>query len=168
MRSIISALLAVPFVLFASQLHAQTTNSKSIVVEQPWARATPGGARTGATYLALKNNGDSPDQLVGATTSVAEKVQFHSVVEENGVSSMREMPIIDLPPGSTVTFSPGGMHIMLVGLKQPLKEHQTFQLILTFAKAGKLDVMIPVAKVGAMRPGNMGSMKYGGEGMMGK
>lgn len=169
MKTAIRSMWSIAFVvLLGSQVHAQTTGSSSVVVEHPWARATPGGAKTGATYLALKNNGDAPDQLLGATTSLADKVQFHSVVEENGVSRMREMPVVDLPPRATVTFSPGSMHIMLVGLTQALKERDTFALTLTFAKAGKVDVTIPVTKIGAMQPDDMGSMKHGDGGMMGK
>jgi copper(I)-binding protein len=117
-------------------LHAQPS-SVPIVVEQPWARATPGGAKTGATYLTLINNGDVADRLLGASTPVADKVQFHSVTKENGVSSMREMRVVELAPRSRITFDPGGRHIMLVGLKQPLKEGQTFSLTLTFEKAGE-------------------------------
>lgn len=159
-------------ILFATaiglQVHAQAPGSNSIVVEHPWARATPGGAKTGAAYLTLINNEDSADQLLGASTPVADKVQFHSTTEENGVSHMREMPAVDLTPRVKVTFDPGSMHIMLVGLKQPLKEGQTFPLTLTFAKAGKVDVTVPVAKVGAMQPDGMAPMLHDHDDMMKK
>ncbi|MGL3108836.1 copper chaperone PCu(A)C [Bradyrhizobium sp. BR 1432] len=161
MKQPIKLILSIAFVLAASvQVNAQMSGSSSIVVERPWARATPGGAKTGATYLTLINNGESPDQLLGATTPVADKVQFHSTTEENGMSRMREMPVVDLVPHAKTTFDPGGMHIMLVDLKQPLKEGQTFSLSLTFAKAGKVDVTVPVAKVGAMRPSDMAPMMH--------
>jgi periplasmic copper chaperone A len=142
------------------QVHAQTPDAKSIVVDHPWARATPAGAKTGAAYMTLINNGSSGDRLMGATTPVADKIQFHSVSEDNGVSRMREMNDVAVAPGARVTFSPGGMHVMLVGLKQPLKEGQTFPLSLTFEKAGKVDVMVSVAKVGAMQRGDMGPMMH--------
>src|SRR6516164_9644604 len=58
-------------------LHAQTGTTSPIVIEQPWARATPGGAKIGAAYMTLINNGDSADQLIGATTPAADEVQFH-------------------------------------------------------------------------------------------
>lgn len=142
------------------QVHAQTPDAKSIVVDHPWARATPAGATTGATYGTLINNGSSADRLLSATTPVADKVQFHSVSEEGGVSRMREMHTVEVAPGAKVTFSPGGMHIMLVGLKQPLKEGQSFPLTFSFEKAGKVDVTVSVAKVGAMQHGDMGSMMH--------
>ena len=142
------------------QVHAQTPDAKSIVIDHPWARATPTGAKTGAAYVTLINNGSSGDRLLAAKTPVADAVQFHSVSEENGVSRMREMRAVEVPPGGKVTFSPGGMHIMLVGLKQPLKEGQTFPLSLTFEKAGKVDVTVSIAKVGAMQHGDMGPMMH--------
>jgi len=72
------------------------------------------------------------------------------------------MRSVDVTPGARVAFSPGGLHIMVVGLKQPLKEGQTFPLTLTFEKAGKIDVMVPIEKVGAMQGGSMGSMTHTG------
>ncbi len=142
------------------QVHAQTPDAKPIVVDHPWARATPAGAKTGAAYMTLINNGSAGDRLLGATTPVADKIRFHSVSEDNGVSRMREMHDVAVAPGARVTFSPGGMHVMLVGLKQPLKEGQTFPLALTFEKAGKVDVTVSVAKVGAMQHGEMGPMMH--------
>lgn len=154
-------ILGIAFALAGGvKANAQTSSASSVVVERPWARATPGGAKTGAAYLTLINNGESKDQLLGATTPVADKVQFHSTTDENGMSRMREIPVIDLAPHGRTTFNPGGMHIVLVDLKQPLKEGQTFSLTLSFARAGKVDVAVPVAKVGAMRPGDMAPMKH--------
>src|SRR5260370_21214500 len=92
------------------QAHAQTPDAKSIVVDHPWARATPAGAKTGAAYMTLINNGSFGDRLMGATTPVADAVQFHSVSEENGVARMREMRAGARAPVGKVTFSPGGVH----------------------------------------------------------
>ena len=142
--------------LFAAIASAQT----KLTVDHAWARATPAGAKTGAAYMTLINNGSAGDRLLAATTLVADKIQFHSVSEDNGVSRMREMHDVAVAPGAKVTFSPGGMHVMLVGLKQPLKEGQTFPLSLTFEKAGKVDVTVSVAKVGAMQHGDMGPMMH--------
>lgn len=71
-----------------------------------------------------------------------------------GVMKMRQVDGIDVPAGQMVTLKPGGYHIMLTGLTQPLKEGQTFPLTLTFAKAGSQDVVVTVQQVGAMGPGN--------------
>jgi copper(I)-binding protein len=141
--------------------HSQTAGQNAIAIEHPWSRATPAGAKTGAVYATVINNGSSSDSLVGAATPVGDRVQFHSVIEENGVSRMREMPTVDVRPGAKVTFTPGGMHIMIVGLKEPLKEEQSFPMTMTFEKAGKIDMMIPVGKVGAMQGPAMDSMTHG-------
>jgi len=154
--------------LSGGQAYAQTSGQNAIVVERPWARATPAGSRTGAVYVALINNGSSSDSLLSATTPVADQVQFHSASEENGISRMREMRTVEVAPGARVAFSPGGLHIMVVGLNQPLKEGQSFPLTLNFEKAGKIDVMVPIAKVGAMQGGSMGSMTHGADEQMKK
>src|SRR6516164_4279509 len=118
--------------LFVSnETHAQTSTN-TVTVEQAWARATPGGARTGAAYMTLINNGTSTDQLLSATTPVADQVQFHKNTEDNGVSRMREVHNVELSPGGKIIFKPGDMHMMIVGLKQPLQEGQTFPLTLQF------------------------------------
>ena len=154
--------------LSGGSVYAQTSAQNTIVVERPWARATPAGARSGVVYVTLINNGSAGDSLLSAATPVADQVQFHSATEENGVSRMREMRTVDVTPGARVAFSPGGLHIMMVGLKQPLKEGQTFPLTLNFEKAGKIDVTVPVEKVGAMQGGGMGSMTHGAHEQMKK
>jgi periplasmic copper chaperone A len=140
---------------------AQTSAANTIVVEQPFARATPKGAMTGAAYMTLVNNGATADRLVGATTPVADKVQFHKETEDNGVSRMREVHNVDLEPGAKVGFKPGDMHMMIVGLKQPLVQGQTFSLALQFEKAGNIEVTVPIQGIGAMQHDNMDSMTHG-------
>jgi periplasmic copper chaperone A len=142
--------------VFSAQAHSQTLDQNTIVVEHPWARATPAGAKTGAVYMTLINHDSTSDRLLSATTPVADKVQLHSASEDNGISRMREIRTFEVAPGAGVSFNPGGMHIMVVGLKQPLKEGQSFPLTLTFEKAGKEDVSVPVARVGAMQHGDIG------------
>jgi copper(I)-binding protein len=158
-----SYLVAVVLLVFGgcSATQAQTPAANSIVVEQPWARATPPGAKTGAAYLTVVNNGTAADRLLGATTPLADKVEFHRETEENGVSRMREVPGVEVKPGAKVTFKPGEMHMMMVGLKQPLKEGQNLPLTLQFEKAGNVAVTAAIGKVGAMKHGNMGAMPPG-------
>jgi copper(I)-binding protein len=138
-------------VLLGGQPHAQTAPS-NIAVENAWARATPRGAKTGAVYLTLVNNGASDDRLLSATTPVADNVRFHKETEENGVARMRPLQSVALGHGGKVVFGPGDMHMMLVGLKQPLTEGQSVALTLEFEKSGKVEVTAPVAKIGAMEP----------------
>ena len=143
----------------SNEAHAQTSTN-TITVEQAWVRATPSGAQTGAAYMTLINNGASADRLVSAATPAAEQVQFHRQTEDNGVSRMREVHNVELSPGGKVIFKPGQMHMMIVGLKQPLKEGQSFPLTLQFEKAGPMDVTVPIEKVGAMQHEDMGSTMH--------
>lgn len=133
----------------------------AIQVEQPWARATPGAARSGAVYLTLTDHG-AADTLTGASTPVAGMAMIHESVVDNGVSKMRMLDGVKLPPDAAVTLKPGGIHIMLTELTAPLRVGASFPLTLTFEKAPPLTVTVRVMQVGAAGPakpaGDMGKM----------
>lgn len=159
---------AVALLAVASGAAAQSPAKPGIVVDKIWARATPGNARTGAAYLSVTNTGTTPDRLLGVSSPVAEKAELHENKTENGIMKMRPKAPIALKPGETVTLKPGGDHLMLIGLKQPLKEGESFPLTLTFEKAGAVQVTAKVAKAGAMsadkmgQGGGMAPMDHGG------
>jgi copper(I)-binding protein len=119
-----------------------------IAIEKPWARATTG--KTGAVYLTLANKGAAPDRLVGAASPVADKAMVHESKMTNGVMQMRPVGPLELAPGATVTLQPGGYHIMLTGLKEPLKVGSSFPLTLSFEHAGEVAITVAVEKAGAM------------------
>lgn len=123
----------------------------TIQVQQPWARATPGGARSGAIYLTLLDQG-AADRLTGASTPVAAMAMLHESTEENGVSRMRMLDGVELTPGKPVLLRPGGMHLMLMGLKGALQRGTSFPLTLTFAHAPPVTVTVPVLAIGAAGP----------------
>jgi copper(I)-binding protein len=118
----------------------------AVEVTDAWARATPGKAENGAVYLTLASS--APDRLTGLATPIAAKAELHMMTMEGSVMKMRPLAGIDLPAGQKVTLKPGGAHIMLVGLKQPLRPGQSFPLTLYFAKAGASEVTVTVAKAG--------------------
>jgi len=163
----IAALIAAAPVAFA-----QGTGAGKITVEQPWARATPAGAMTGAAYMTLANKAKTADRLTGASSDVAAKVQIHEMKVVNGVMQMREVAGgLAIPAGGSVTLKPGSYHVMLMGLKKPLVAGQSFPLTLTFAKAGTISVTVPVQAMGATGGGGMsgmGGMQPGKSGGMGK
>jgi copper(I)-binding protein len=97
-------------------------------IKTPWARATPGHAENGAAYLTIVS--PTADRLTAASSPVAKKAELHTMSMEGGVMRMRPLAAIDIPAGQTVTLSPGGMHIMLLGLTQPLHQGQSFPLTL--------------------------------------
>ncbi len=124
------------------------------MVAHPWARATPGGARTAAVYMTLMNKTDASDRLTGGTSSVADAVQIHEMRVENGIMKMHELSNgLEIPAKGSVTLKPGAYHVMLVGLKRPLKKGEHVALTLAFEKAGKLDINVPVLAIGAMQSG---------------
>lgn len=128
-----------------------------IAVEQPWARATPGRAPTGAVYLTLANRGKDSDRLIGATSPAAGRAELHShEANDTGhaghMAEMRPVAEIEVKPGGRVSLKPGAFHVMLIGLKAPLKEGDHFPLTLRFARAGEMTVDVPVGRAGAMGP----------------
>lgn len=152
-------LLLIVLLLVGTSVHAQT--SDGITVQSVWARATPPGAKTGAVYLTLINKGSTDDKLVSVTTPVASMAGLHTEIMNNGVTEMRPIASVDVAPGSQATLKPGGMHIMLMGLKNPLKHGQHFSLTLHFLHAAPKTVQVEIAKIGAATPdmSGMGDMK---------
>jgi periplasmic copper chaperone A len=148
---------------------AQAGGTSSIAVEQPWARATPAGAMTGAIYMTLANKTKEADRLTAASSDVATKVQIHEMAVVNGIMKMRQLVDgLAIPAGGSVTLKPGGYHVMLIGLKKQLIAGQTLPLTLTFAKAGDISITVPIQAIGATQ-GGMGGMqgkKPGGMGNM--
>ncbi len=123
-----------------------------ITVDHAWARATPGAAHTGALYFTVTNGGAAPDRLLSASTPVAETAQLHATQSVDGVLQMRPVASLDLAPGAATVLRPGGLHMMLTGLKQPLKAGDQVPLSLRFEHAGTVAVTVPVEAVGAMGP----------------
>jgi len=125
----------------------------SLTLDQPWSRATPGGAKVGGGYLRITNTGTAPDRLIGGSFPLASKVEVHEMRLEGDV--MRMKPVeggLEIKPGATVELKPGGLHLMFVDLKEPLKEGQTLKGTLTFEKAGAIEVEYTVRGMGGAAP----------------
>jgi len=153
--------LALIVVLFAltPAAFAQGGGTSTIAVEGPWARATPGGARTGAVYMTLANKTDASDRLTAASSDVAAEVQIHQMSVVNGIMKMRQLTDgLAIPARGSVTLKPGSYHVMLIGLKKPLTVGETFPLTLTFQKAGNISVTVQVKAMGAMQGNKSGAM----------
>jgi hypothetical protein len=141
--------------LAASTLLASAHEFKlgDLKIGHPWSRATPSSAKVGGGYLTVTNNGSAPDKLLSATASVADHVEIHEMAMTNNVMTMRKLDGgVGVLPGKTVTFAPGGYHLMLMGLKNPLKEGDRVKATLTFEKAGTVDVVFNVEGIGARQP----------------
>jgi copper(I)-binding protein len=119
-------------------------------VNDAWARATPGKAETGAAYLTILS--PTADRLVAVSSPVAKKAELHTMSMAGMVMQMRPVAGIDIPASQPVTLKPGGEHIMLLGLNEPLHTGQSFPMTLDFEIAGPRAVVVTVEKVGAAGP----------------
>jgi len=112
------------------------------------ASATP-QAKSAVAYITLENRGGEADRLLSVATDRAAMAHLHDTKSVEGVVSMEPVEALDVPPGQTVAMKPGGLHIMLMGLKAPLQKGSKLTLELSFEKAGKITVEVPVEGVAA-------------------
>lgn len=145
----------------ASPAFAHDFTAGSLKIAHPWARATPKGAAVGGGYLTITNTGTTPDRLVKGTSDVATGFEIHEMSMSGGIMKMRPLPDgLEIKPGATVEFKPGGYHLMFTGLKKPLEKGQRVNATLEFEKAGKVDVYFTVEAIGA--PAGGGHEGHGG------
>jgi periplasmic copper chaperone A len=132
--------------------HGPAVAAGDLQLTEAWSRAA-GANGTGAGFLTIRNAGTQPDRLLGAASPVARSVELHTHVRDGEVMRMRMAEGgIAIPPGATVTLRPGGVHVMLVGLKEPLAQGSEVPLTLRFERAGEAQVMLQVAAAGARGP----------------
>jgi copper(I)-binding protein len=152
-----AAMMALPIAAFAQ--------SPPLQIDHVWSRAALAGHQ-GVIYLTVTDQG-APDALTGVTTPIAASADLHESINDNGVMKMRPVASLPITPGKPVMLAPGGYHIMLMGLKQTLKEGDSFPVTLSFAKAGPITATVMVEKAGAavmpgMDHGTMGGMSMPG------
>jgi periplasmic copper chaperone A len=124
-----------------------------LTIDAAWSRATPGGATIGAGYLRIKNSGSAPDVLTSVSSPIAESVEVHEMTMTDGIMRMRQLAGgLEIKPGETTELAPGGMHLMFMGLKAPLKAGDRFFATLTFKHAAAIEVEFAVAPIGASGP----------------
>ncbi|MBK1718285.1 copper chaperone PCu(A)C [Thiocystis violacea] len=124
-----------------------TQAADNITVEDPYARAVPPGQPNSAVFMAILNRGASDRALVGAESPAAKVVELHTHVHEDGMMRMRRVERIDLPAGETVTLKPGGLHVMLIGLKGDLQPGDSVELTLIHDDGEKIQVKAPVRRI---------------------
>jgi copper(I)-binding protein len=164
MTRILACLVALSLLARESPSLAQEFKSGDITIERPWAPATPRGAEVGAGYFTIRNDGATPERLIGVAADIA-TVELHKMKTENGMMSMPELKNgLNIPARSTVRLGPGGYHVMFAHLKYPLVKGEKVKATLTFEHAPPLTVEFSVERVGAAGPspakgGEMGGMK---------
>lgn len=133
---------------------SSATWAAEVKVENAWLRATAPGQQVGGAFMTLTADADLA--LTEAASPVAGKVELHSMAMEKGIMLMRRLDRIDLPKAKAVVLEPGGLHIMLFGLKAPLKAGEQVPLTLTVRDAkGKTQRIQVKATVREMAGGMM-------------
>jgi copper(I)-binding protein len=128
---------------------ASRADAQKIEVRDAFARATIGASMNGVVYLTVENRAAVPDRLLGATTPAAERAELHEHRRDGNVLRMRRLDAVEVAPHAAVEFRPGGTHVMLLGLKTPLKEGESFPLSLEFETAGRITIEVPVKSIAA-------------------
>ena len=129
-------------------VHAQEAKVGSIKVENAYTRATVPGQQVAGGFMKIENKG-AADQLVSASSPVAGEVQLHEMAMDGNVMKMRQVKDIAVPAGGEVELKPGGLHLMFMNIKAPLAAGESVPVKLKFAKAGEVEVKMPVNAIGA-------------------
>ncbi len=147
----LGALVMLTFLAFT--VACGRTVEPRLQVEAAWARPTAGGSshagggmgNVGAVYFTLANGGGAPDRLIGVTTRVAEVAEIHQTRVQDGVARMVPVPEgVIVPPGERVVFGPGSYHVMLMGLRRPLRPGDRFTMTLSFEQSDSITVNVEV------------------------
>ena len=132
--------------------------ANDVMVMDAFARASAvPTAKAGTVYMTFTNSSSKADRLLSVTTAASDTAQVHESVEKDGVATMKHLEALEIPAGGTVVLKPGGIHIMLTGLKAPLKKGGMIMLQLKFEHAGMVDVMAHVGDVAEEHPHTDGS-----------
>ena len=140
------ALISLTAALISSaSVYATDYQTGDLRIEHTYARATVPNQASGAAYLTIENTGAHTDKLIAVASPIAKTTQIHTMSMDGNVMKMREVSSIELKPSTKLTMKPGdGYHIMLIGLKQPLKIGTEFPLTLVFEKSGKTEISVSV------------------------
>jgi len=154
-------------VLAAEQTTASAAQASikasALTIETPWLRATPNGASVAGGYVTIKNAGNEPDRLVGASLAAAAQGEMHEMKMDGDVMRMHAVEGIDIASGGALTLKPGGFHLMFKGLSAGLKEGESVKGSLLFARAGKVEVTFRVLGLAAQSPAMQGPASMASE-----
>jgi len=124
-----------------------------IEVSGAWTRETAAGQSIGGGFLTISNKGAAGDRLLGASSPLAARVEIHEMTMTDGIMRMRPIPNgIDIPAGKIVSLNPGGVHLMLIDLKEPLMVAESIPLTLDLERAGHIETALRVRPIGASGP----------------
>ena len=138
--------------LFPKVASAHEITAGALTIQHPWARATAASAKTGALYLTVRNGGTEADRLLGVSTDAAARCELHLSETSGNVMTMRMVDNMEVPAKGSASFAPQGAHIMLMGLKAPLKKGSHFAATLHFEKAGDVAIEVAVQGIADLQP----------------
>lgn len=124
-------------------------------IENPYTRATAPGQKAAGGFMKIENKG-AADQLISASSPVASEMQLHTMTMDGNVMKMREVKSIEVPANGSVDLKPGGLHLMFMDIKTPLKAGETVAVKLKFQKAGEVEIRVPVREISS----GSGHMKH--------
>jgi len=134
-------------------LAMQSAGAANVTVSNAWARATMPGQPVSAAYMQIRSDADA--KLIGVSSPAVPRVEVHEMKMDGDVMIMREVKAIDLPKGKTVALEPGGFHIMLMNLKQPIVAGEVIPLTLEVESGGKKQTVKVKAEARAQDGGAM-------------
>ena len=140
-------LLAVMTFGLTSMTQAQNAKVGSMQIENAYTRATVPGQQVAGGFMKIENKGNGADQLVSASSPVAGEMQLHTMAMDGNVMRMREVKTIDVPANGSVELKPGGLHLMFMDIKTPLKAGEAVPVTLKFQKAGEVEIKVPVRDI---------------------
>lgn len=144
--------------LFSSHLQANSQASDEVTINDPYVRAVPPGQKISAAFLQLDNASDTMQSIVSASSPAAGVVELHTHIHDNGMMKMRRIEKIDIPAKGQTVLKPGGLHIMLINLKNNLKPGQEVSVTLKFSDGSEKTFTAPVRKI--QMPGMMKKMQH--------
>jgi len=146
----VSACMSLSLML-SSSVYAQAVKVDAVSISDAYTRATVPGQKVAGGFLKIQNKGNTPDQLISASSPSAGEVQLHEMAMEGNVMKMRQVKDIVVPANGSVELKPGGYHLMFLDLKGPFIAGETVPVKLKFSKAGDVEVKLPVNVAGAMK-----------------
>jgi len=141
------SLFALILFIYSGTAFAEAKQANEITIEAPYVRAIPPGQPVSAAFMVLKNDTDSELALIKASSDIAETVELHEHVEDNGMLKMRQVPKISIAAKATTDLKPGGYHIMLINLKKAIKPGDIININLEFDNGTKQTIKAEVKKI---------------------
>ncbi len=130
-------------------LLAKTYSQGNIEIYNIWTRTTPGRAKTAAVYIErIYNSGQQADHLVRISSTLAKKNLIHRTIVEDGIAKMVHVKELKVHAGHSLSFQPGRLHIMMLGIQKSLNGGDSFPMTLEFKKAGKIEIIVEVREMG--------------------